>query len=287
MLDGKLNGTYQELDSTGQVRLTCHYQNGLRHGSYREYSPDGKLLHEALYDKGVWLPTNQKELSFIQLYQKVSTVPRPLLKSTAFALLNRQLYTTEPLRYSAEAIDTLAAVIWKISQLAPHYDEWITSSNMGDQVLRIRLIESYHKDLKNKEIWTSYSKELLNGLKELKVTLPDFEFVNGEAYVSIPLKGWINQGELKRLFPTTAGLYQLMNLSNANGEGPPVYPRYTIEQINLTTWRITLSQEERTYSIILYGDGTAEIEQQSIKWGDFLTTDLNQIDTNYKWRIHE
>jgi antitoxin component YwqK of YwqJK toxin-antitoxin module len=284
LLDGKLHGTYQELDSTGQLRLTCAYENGLRHGQYFYYSPTGKVNYAALYEHGRWIPKSQMSQSFFELYRTLSTVNKPMFQSAAFALLNRQLYQNEPVRLSAESVDTLAAVIWQLSRLAPHYSEWISAPEISKQLLRIRLLESYHKDLKTNEIWTEYSKELLSGLKQLGVTLPSFEFVNGEVYVTVPLKGWINQAELKRLFPSTYALFQLTHTSIGNSDYSPSYSRYTIERIQSSTWRITLPLDHVTYAILLYGDGTVEIEHQTLTWSTFLNCDLSRDNFRFEWR---
>ena len=287
LLDGKLNGTYQELDSTGNLRLTCDYQNGLRHGNLSVYSPNGKLIEEQQYENGEWIPKSKLDQSYVQLYRNLSIVNRKQFRSTAFALLNRGLYQTEPQRLSDESIDSMAAVVWQMSRIVPHYTEWY-SSNVSEQILRIRLIESYHRDLKTSQIWTDYSKELLAGLKQLNVSLPPFEFVFGEAFVEIPLKGWINNAVVKRLFPLTFNMFQLMHRSDDTSvDVNTIYPRCTIERLTPTTWKTTIPTGTLSYSVILYGDGTAEVENQLLKWSTFLSTDLTHENYYDKWHMRD
>jgi antitoxin component YwqK of YwqJK toxin-antitoxin module len=287
LLDGKLNGTYQELDSTGNLRLTCDYLNGLRHGNHRTYSPSRKLNEEHHYQNGEWIPKVQFNQSYIQLYRNLSVVNKKTFRSTAFALLNRGLYQTEPQRLSDESIDSMAAVVWQMSRIVPHYTEWY-ASNVSEQILRIRLIESYHRDLKTSQIWTDYSKELLAGLKQLNVSLPPFEFVYGEAFVEIPLKGWINIAAVKKLLPLNYNMFQLMHRSDDTSvDVQTIYPRCTIERLTPTTWKTTIPTGTLSYSVILYGDGTAEVENQLLKWSTFLSTDLTHENYNNKWHMHD
>ena len=65
------------------------------------------------------------------------------------------------------------------------------------------------------------------------------------------------------------------------------YSKYTIDQLQPTTWKIIIPSANTSYSIILYGDGTAEIEHQYLSWSQFLATDLSQENNLYPWRIHE
>jgi hypothetical protein len=150
------------------------------------------------------------------------------------------------------------------------------------------LIESYHRDLKTSQIWTDYSKELLAGLKQLNVSLPPFEFVYGEAFVEIPLKGWINIAAVKKLLPLNYNMFQLMHRSDDTSvDVQTIYPRCTIERLTPTTWKTTIPTGTLSYSVILYGDGTAEVENQLLKWSTFLSTDLTHENYNNKWHMHD
>ncbi len=282
-LENKLHGRYQEMDSTGRVLVDINYQNGVRHGNYRYYSPEGQLKYEANYDQGKWIPIDNKQVTFATLFQRLSTKEKDPFYSAAYTLMNQQLYIQEPIEKSSRQIDTLAAVIWQLKRIAPNYQNWVTSPVIGSQVLTIRMIESYFKDLKTDQIWTEWSTELLAGLKQLNVQLPSFAFVQGEANVSIELNHWINLATLKQLFPKTNALMQLTNKFNPNeGENVRQYPRYSIEQKN-AYWQINLPTENGSYSILLYGDGIVEIENQTISWSAFLEADLEQKDKFDRW----
>ena len=56
LLDNRLHGPYEELDSLGNMRLRCEYWEGLRHGWYREYNAQQELIVERLYQHGIPLP---------------------------------------------------------------------------------------------------------------------------------------------------------------------------------------------------------------------------------------
>jgi hypothetical protein len=49
------------------------------------------------------------------------------------------------------------------------------------------------------------------------------------------------------------------------------------------TWKITLHHEMDAYHILLYGGGTAEIENQAMSWSDFLKLDLTNSNKHPKW----
>jgi antitoxin component YwqK of YwqJK toxin-antitoxin module len=282
-LDNKVNGRYQELDSTGKLRVDINYQNGLRHGTCRCYSPDGQLTYEANYEQGKWIAKDKKQVTFQTLFRQQNQKTRDAYVSQAFGLMNRQLYAPTPLEMTNDQLDSLAAVIWQMQRLAPHYSDWVTGPVIGKQVLQIRMIESYFKDLKTDKIWTEYSKELLAGLAKLNVELPSFTFLHGEANVTIELKKWINLGTLKQLFPTINSLMQLSNRAENDTEYKQSRSHYTIEQKNASYWRINIPTEMRQYYILLYGDGTVEIENQEISWTQFLLADIEQTNRFELW----
>ncbi|MFN6039240.1 MAG: toxin-antitoxin system YwqK family antitoxin [Bacteroidota bacterium] len=282
LLDNKLFGRYQELDSTGKILLDINYQNGMRHGSYKFYGPDGQLKYEATYENGNLKPKDKKQVSYVLLFKQLNQKSKAAYQSQAYALMNQQLYQQTPLEMSFEQIDSIAAVLWQLQRVAPNYKYWLTSS-IGKQVLQIRLIESYFKDLKTDKIWTDYSKELLSGLTKLKVQLPSFSFLQGEANVKIELKNWINLSALKQLFPSINSLMQLTNMSEGNDGHKMPYPRYTIERKNSAYWKINLPIENRQYYILMYDDGTVEIENQEISWSAFLEADLEYRDKFHPW----
>ena len=282
LLDNKLYGRYQELDSTGKILLDINYKNGIRHGSYKYYAPDGQLKYEATYENGTLKPKEKKQVSFVSLFRHLNQKSKAAYLSQAYALMNQKLYLQTPLEMSFEQIDTLAAVLWQLQRVAPNYKYWLTSS-IGKQELQIRLIESYFKDLKTDKIWTDYSKELLTGLTKLKVQLPSFSFLQGEANVKIELKNWINIASLKQLFPSINSLMKLTNISEGNDGQRMPYPRYTIERNNSSYWKINLPTENRQYSILMYDDGTVEIENQEISWSAFLEADLEYRDKFHPW----
>ena len=62
--------------------------------------------------------------------------------------------------------------------------------------------------------------------------------------------------------------------------------RYSIEQKTVNSWKITIQNQMNTYHIILYGDGTVEIENQAMSWSDFLNEDLSTPNNHPGW-MHE
>jgi hypothetical protein len=171
--------------------------------------------------------------------------------------------------------------------LAPHYPEWISNSLVGNQVLRIRLIQTYHDDLKTSNVVSEFSKELLAGLAQLNVNLPDFQFVNGEVYVSIELKEWINMAMMKQIFPKSFSWIQVYNLHQLEKSKYSSTVRYSIEQKTVNSWKITIQNQMNTYHIILYGDGTAELENQAMSWSDFLNEDLTTPNNHRGWMYED
>ena len=287
LLDGKIYGRFQEFDSTGQIKLDINYQDGLRHGSYKTYS-NGKLSYEALYENGVWIPKDDKTKAFIDTYQKLNVSEKQIYTSAAYHILNRQLYAPESMRKTREEVDSIAAIIWQLNRVAPHYPEWTSTSSVGHQVLQIHLIQTYHGDLKTNHVVSEYSKELLAGLAQLHVNLPDFQFVNGEVYVSIELKEWINMTTIKQLFPKSFSLMQVLNpmLQKENSKYYSTV-RYSIEQKTVNSWKITIQNQMNSYHILLYGDGTAEIENQVMSWSDFLNVDLSTPNNHPGWMYED
>lgn len=282
LVDGKIDGLYQESDSTGKIRLKVNYLNGIRHGSYEAFN-NGILSYKTQFKNGVWLPSAEKTRSFFDLHQNLKATDKQIFKSAAFQYLNRLLYAPQPLRKSGKDVDSLAAIIWQMKRLAPHYPEWVINGDLGNQVLIIRMIEAYFRDLKTNSVTSEMSKELLAGLAQMNVALPDFQFVNGEVYVNVELKEWINMASLKRIFPTINNLMQLQNPNQTAHSKHSGYVRYSIENKTTNCWKITITDPEHTHHILLYGDGTAEIENQTMSWSDFLNTDLTTQRNHPKW----
>lgn len=277
-LDGKLNGTYQQLDSLGQVRLVIGYKQGLRHGDYRYYSPLGEVLYEAFYEEGLWLSQKSKTKSYIQNFERQDASVKKTCFSAAHYLLNQRMHGRDPVRLAQGHVDSLAAVIWQLQRLVPHYADWITRPLIGGQMLRIRLLESYFRDIHSGTNLSDFSTELLAGLKILQADLPTFQFVQGEAEVSVPLSGWMNQAYAKRLFPRLQSFIHLENKAESESGGFSVYPRYTVESVHASCHKITIQVDEKRYTILLYADGTAELEHQSMPWSEFLETDLTPLN---------
>jgi hypothetical protein len=192
------------------------------------------------------------------------------------------------MRKTRVEVDSIAAIIWQLNRLAPHYPEWISNSLVGNQVLHIRLIQTYHGDLKTSNVVSEYSKELLAGLAQLKVNLPDFQFVNGEVYVSIELKEWINMATIKQIFPKSFSFIHVLNpmLQKENSKyNSKVH--YSIEQKTVNSWKISIQNQMNTHRILLYGDGTIEIENQAMSWSDFLNADLSTPNNHPGWMYED
>jgi virulence-associated protein VapD len=179
------------------------------------------------------------------------------------------------MRKTRKEVDSIAAIIWQLNRVAPHYPNWISNSLVRNQVLQIRLIQTYHGDLKTNNVNSEYSKELLAGLAQLNVNLPDFQFVNGEVYISIELNEWINIATVKKVFPKSFSWIQVRNPQQVDNSKYTSTVRYSIEQKTVNSWKITIQNQMNTYHIILYGDGTSEIENQVMSWSDFLNMDLS------------
>jgi antitoxin component YwqK of YwqJK toxin-antitoxin module len=286
LLDGKIHGRFLELDSTGQIILDIYYKNGLRHGAYRLYK-NGVLSYETHYENGVWTPKDDKIKSFMDTYQKLKVSEKQIYTSAAFHALNRFLYTPEAVRKTSKDVDSIAAIIWQLNRVAPHYPDWISNSLVGNQVLRIRLIQTYHGDLKTNNVSSEYSKELLAGLAQLNVKLPDFQFVNGEVYVTIELNEWINMATIKQIFPKSHSFIHVYNPQLEEKSKYRSAVRYTIEQKTVNSWKITIQHNMNTYHVILYGDGTAEIENQALSWADFLKLDLSTLNHFPGWMFED
>jgi antitoxin component YwqK of YwqJK toxin-antitoxin module len=52
VLDGQLDGVFEELDTLGHLLLKYRYTSGVRHGACSRYDAMGKLLYEEIYDSG-------------------------------------------------------------------------------------------------------------------------------------------------------------------------------------------------------------------------------------------
>jgi antitoxin component YwqK of YwqJK toxin-antitoxin module len=287
LLDGKIHGCFQEFDSTGTIKVDIHYENGTRNGAYSVYS-NGVLSYKAQYENGVWIPKGDKTKSFMDTYQKLKVSEKQIYTSATYHILNRFLYVPESMRKTMVEVDSIAAIIWQLNRVAPHYPEWISNSLVRNQVLQIRLIQTYHGDLKTSNVVSEYSKELLAGLAQLNVNLPDFQFVNGEIYINIELKEWINMATVKQIFPKCFFLIHVLN-PMMQKENSKYYStvRYSIEQKTVNSWKITIQNQMDTYHIILYGDGTVEIENQAMSWSDFLNVDLSKANNPPGWMYED
>jgi antitoxin component YwqK of YwqJK toxin-antitoxin module len=286
LLDGKIHGRFQEFDSTGTIKVDIHYENGTRHGDYSVYN-NAVLSYEAHYENGVWIPKGNKTKSFMDTYQKLKVSEKQIYTSAAYHILNRFLYAPESMRKKREEVDSIAAIIWQLKRVAPHYPEWISNSLVRNQVLQIHLIQSYHGDLKTSNVVSEYSKELLAGLAQLHVNLPDFQFVNGEVYINIALKEWINMATIKQIFTKSFSLIQVYNPQESDKSKYSSTVRYSIEQKTVNSWKITIQNQMNSYHIILYGDGTAEIENQEMSWSDFLNVDLSTPNNHRGWMYED
>lgn len=245
------------------------------------------MSYEAHYEHGVWIPKNDKTKSFMEAYQKLKVSEKQIYISAAYHFLNRFLYAPESIRKTREEVDSIAAIIWQLNRVAPHYPEWISYSLVGNQVLQIRLIQSYHGDLKTSNVVSDYSKELLAGLALLNVSLPDFQFVNGEVYVTIELTEWINMAMIKQIFPKSFSLIHAYNPQLSVKSKYASSVRYSIEQKTVNSWKITIQNQMNSYHILLYGDGTVEIENQDISWSEFLNKDLSTTNNHSKWMYED
>lgn len=286
LLDGKIHGRFQELDSTGQITLDISYQNGLRHGAYRLYKK-GLLSYEAYYENGVWIPKDEKTKPFFTAYQKLSASEKEIYVSAAYHVFNNLAHTPEPIQKSNAARDSLAAIIWQMNRLAPHYSAWTSNSLVKNQVLKIRLIESYHRDLQLETVNSEFSKELLAGLEQLKVKLPGFKFVNGEAEVTIELNQWINMAMIRQIFPKNQSLIHVYNPLKEEKSKYLSRVRYTIEQKTTNCWKVTIQNQMDVYHVLLYGDGTVEIENQLFSWAEFLKMDLTTQNPYREWMFED
>jgi hypothetical protein len=266
--------------------VDINYLNGIRHGAYKVYK-NNTISYEALYDNGVWIQKSEKKSSFFDKFSTLNATEKQNFISTAYTNLNRLLYAPNPLRKSKSEIDTLAAIIWQMKRLAPNFTSWIINTNVNNPVLNIRLVESYFRDLKTNQITSSFSKELLAGLDQLNLKLPDFNFEYGEKYINIELKDWVNMAMLKQIFPNINNLMHIyqpseksepsldIRIKNAKHDN---HLRYSMERLTINSWKITIQHSMNTYHMILYGDGTIEIENQAMSWGDFLKVDFNVSD---------
>jgi antitoxin component YwqK of YwqJK toxin-antitoxin module len=279
-LDEKLHGKYQELDSMGQVRLEIQYKNGLRHGPYRYYSPSGELIYNASYEDGKWLSDKQKSKPYFQTFSHVDESVRNTFYSAAYYLLNRKMNENNQVRLSQAHVDSLAATVWQLNRIAPHYPDWVTAPVIGKQMLHLRLIESYFRDLEAGTAISRFSEELLVGLRKLNVVLPSYQFVQGEANVSISLEGFINRKYLNLLFPNLNSLMQLSNSSESDGEFV-TYPRYSVSDYTASCRKVVLHSGQNNYTILLHDDGTAELENQVVPWYQFLEMDLSLPNLPY------
>jgi antitoxin component YwqK of YwqJK toxin-antitoxin module len=286
LLDGKIHGRFQEFDSTGTIKIDIQYENGTRHGAYSVYNK-GILSYQAQYVNGVWIPKDDKTKDFIDTFQKLKESEKQNYTSAAYHILNRLLYSPESMRKTRNEVDSIAAIIWQLKRLAPHYPEWISNSMVGHQVLQIRLIQTYHGDLKTSNVVSEFSTELLAGLAQLNVKLPDFQFVNGEVYVKIELKEWINMAKMIQIFPKNFSLIEVYNPQQSGKSKYASTVRYSIEQKTVNSWKITIQNQMNNYHIMLYGDGTAEIENQAMSWSDFLNVDLATPNIHSRWMYED
>jgi hypothetical protein len=60
-----------------------------------------------------------------------------------------------------------------------------------------------------------------------------------------------------------------------------------VEQKTVNSWKITIQNQMNTYHIILYGDGTAELENQAMSWSDFLNEDLTTPNNHRGWMYED
>lgn len=70
----------------------------------------------------------------------------------------------------------------------------------------------------------------------------------------------------------------LENKTESESGGFSVYPRYTVESVYASCHKITIQVDEKRYAILLYADGTAELESQSMPWSEFPETDLTPLN---------
>jgi antitoxin component YwqK of YwqJK toxin-antitoxin module len=264
-VDGKLEGSYQELDSLGNVLVSYSYKNGLRNGICRRYNNKQELIFSQEYDNGCPIQAktdiNQKRKLSILLGDE---------RSYVYGLAHQQILRSHFDHFTKTQIDSLAQWYAYVVDCNPVSHFAFTSTDVGEQQLTLRLPEGAFPGLIQGDTNNYRVKEIIQAFAKLNWTLPKWKLEKGNYEAVVTLDGLYSHQLLSKYFPNCQSWMELSYTKGSprNQEIDYDFKRINrrntlnISRVNACLFRASMAIPFGSVSLLIYSDGEVEIENQ-------------------------
>ena len=279
-VDGKLEGPYQELDSLGNVLVSYQYHEGLRHGLCQRYNAKQELIFSQMYENGCPIQVktninNKRKLAILCESER----------SYVYGLAYHQLLRTMKEHCSSEEIDSLAQWYSYIVDCSPFSSFPFPSSDVGEQLLFLRLPEAAFPGLLQGDTMNYRVKEIVKSFSSLGWELPKWNMENGIYLGKIRLKGLYSHQILDTYFPFCQSWMEFAYTKENPREQQLDFDwrqnnsqnRIHISKLNACLMRAELVIPFGSVSLLIYSDGEVEVENQQFTKDELLKENLNLI----------
>ncbi|MDP4637562.1 MAG: hypothetical protein NWS43_06895 [Crocinitomicaceae bacterium] len=279
-VDGKLEGSYQELDSLGNVLVSYSYANGLRNGVCRRYNNKQELIFSQEYDHGCPIQAktdiNQKRKLSILLGDE---------RSNVYGLVHQQILRSHFEHYTQDQIDSLAQWYSYAIDCNPVSHFTFTSTDVGEQQLTLRLPEAVFPGLIQGDTNNYRVKEIIQAFAKLNWILPKWKLENGIYEAVVTLDGLYSHQLLSKYFPNCQSWMELSFTKGSprNQEIDFDFKRINrrntlnISRVNACLYRASMVIPFGSVSLLIYSDGEVEIENQLYTNEELLKENPNMI----------
>ena len=279
-VDGKLEGSYQELDSLGNLLVSYAYANGLRNGVCRRYNNKQELIFSQEYDHGCPIQAktdiNQKRKLSILLGDE---------RSYVYGLVHQQILRSHFEHYTQAQIDSLAQWYSYVIDCNPVSNFAFTSTDVGEQQLTLRLPEGAFPGLIQGDTNNYRVKEIIQAFAKLNWILPKWKLENGIYVAVVTLDGLYSHQLLSKYFPNCQSWMELSFTKGSprNQEIDFDFKRINrrntlnISRVNACLYRASMVIPFGSVSLLIYSDGEVEIENQLYTNEELLKENPNMI----------
>lgn len=279
-VDGKLEGSYQELDSLGNLLVSYAYANGLRNGVCRRYNNKQELIFSQEYENGCPIQAktdiNQKRKLSILLGDE---------RSYVYGLAHQQILRSHFEHYTKAQIDSLAQWYSYVIDCNPVSHFAFTSTDVGEQQLTLRLPEGAFPGLIQGDTNYYRVKEIIQAFAKLNWILPKWKLENGIYEAVVTLDGLYSHQLLSTYFPNCQSWmeFSFTKGSPRNQEIDFDFKRINrrntlnISRVNACLYRASMVIPFGSVSLLIYSDGEVEIENQLYTNEELLKENPNVI----------
>ena len=279
-VDGKLEGSYQELDSMGNVLVSYSYANGLRNGVCRRYNNKQELIFSQEYDHGCPIHAktdiNQKRKLSILLGDE---------RSYVYGLVHQQILRSHFEHYTQAQIDSLAQWYSYLIDCNPVSNFAFTSTDVGEQQLTLRLPEGAFPGLIQGDTNNYRVKEIIQAFEKLNWSLPKWKLENGIYVAVVTLDGLYSHQLLSKYFPNCQSWMELTFTKGSPHDREIDYDfkrinrrnTLSISRVNACIYRASMVIPFGSVSLLIYSDGEVEIENQLYTNEELLKENPNMI----------